>query len=222
MDLHWQDEHEDRVRIWLTQAFYNRMMHAHSAVWYTRLYHVGGLASVGLSTVTAGSISLMLFDLVGGTVWGQVLIFLLALSSTVVSAAIHFLNPQQLAQDHNKAEILYNSFIEDVNTVIVHRRCNREPCAIFMERAKTKLQLLPLACPTIPTHISRLYVKKSTRKRPTLDDIVIGDDSMQTAMNQQQVDIEDALVAEANHTHNTALHRFLAEKSNILDQQDSS
>jgi len=84
---------------------------------------------------------------------------------------------------------------------------------VYMARAKTTLQLLPLACPVIPTHISKLYIKKVTHKRQALDEIVIAGDN---PISVDQTDIEDALHGESTQPGNNALHEFLAEKSNIL------
>lgn len=226
--MEWQDEHEDLLRIWLTQAFYDKKMHGHASVFYTNVYYWGGGISVSLTAITSAAVFLQFSNMYGHTMWGFAIVALLSLLSAVTAAAMQFLNPQRIATEHTRAENLYNSFIVEVNTVIAYRRSNREPVTVFMARARTQLQMLPLACPNIPTHISKLYIKKTRKKMPTLDDIVIGDSDtkrqptgQEAIVEREQDDIESALVTEANTTGNMALYRFLAEKSNILNSSET-
>lgn len=219
--MEWQHEHEDLLRVWTTQAFYEKAMHGHAAVFYTKVYYWGGGFNVGLAAITSAGVFFQFSDLFGGQTWGFVVIALLSLASAVMAAAMQFLNPLSLATSHSRAENLYNSFIVDVNAVACCRRENREDCATFMTKARTQLQLLPLACPTIPTRISKLYIMRKPRE-PQRDDhldlvIAATEDSGEKVMLQQQQDVEKSLEKEAAETGNSKLYEFIAEKSNILD-----
>lgn len=229
MEFHkWQDEHEDLLREWLIQACYEKLMHSHASVFYTKVYHWGGGVSVGLAAVTSAAVFFQFSQLFGDTVWGYIIVALLSLASAVMSASMQFLNPLSLATSHNRAENLYGSFVTEVSSVLCFNRDQREKVDIFMARVKTEMKLLPLSCPPIPTSISKHYVKNVTNKKPALGDIIIADNSgshddvvldiRHDTIAQQSHEIEESVKKEVQETgQHEALFKYIAEKSNILD-----